>query len=225
MPPQLDLTGRKFGLLTVLCRNGTVKFGRLQAAWLCRCECGEELTVAQNRLPHRASIPAGHVIDRCETCRSKPCVICGAPIPARVMAATCSPECAQDHKRAKWRGYYHQYASDPAWRLSRLETVKRRRLERPPEEATEAERRRYKRRLLREGREKIRQDGREMHAARMQRPGYAARRRARQAAWIEQNRPRARTYSREYARRKRAQDALREMARSTQEMTEGKRDE
>ena len=38
----IDLTGRKFGRLTALRRNGTI---RSKAAWLCRCDCGNEVTV------------------------------------------------------------------------------------------------------------------------------------------------------------------------------------
>lgn len=36
-----DLTGKKFGMLTVLSLNGRDKGGR--AMWLCKCECGEQV--------------------------------------------------------------------------------------------------------------------------------------------------------------------------------------
>lgn len=40
MPKPIDLTGQKFGRLTVISRAGNDKDGR--AKWLCRCDCGNE---------------------------------------------------------------------------------------------------------------------------------------------------------------------------------------
>ena len=44
---RLDLSGQKFGRLTVLSYSDT-RNGR--ARWLCRCECGKEITVSANSL-------------------------------------------------------------------------------------------------------------------------------------------------------------------------------
>lgn len=41
MPKILDLTGQTFGRLTVLRQDGVLK---KQRAWLCRCECGNEVS-------------------------------------------------------------------------------------------------------------------------------------------------------------------------------------
>ena len=39
-----DITGQKFGKLTVLCRKGyTNNEKRKNILWLCRCECGNEV--------------------------------------------------------------------------------------------------------------------------------------------------------------------------------------
>ena len=43
-----DLTGKKFGLLTALYRNGKNKEGRYM--WRCKCECGNEYDVAASSL-------------------------------------------------------------------------------------------------------------------------------------------------------------------------------
>ena len=43
-----NLTGKKFGKLTVLKRTGTDKRG--QAIWLCKCECGNTIETITNRL-------------------------------------------------------------------------------------------------------------------------------------------------------------------------------
>lgn len=43
----IDLTGRKFGRLTALRRDGTIN-GR--AAWLCKCDCGNEVAVLSTSL-------------------------------------------------------------------------------------------------------------------------------------------------------------------------------
>lgn len=43
-----DLTGRKFGMLSVISLNGRDKGGR--AMWLCRCDCGEEIIAEGHNL-------------------------------------------------------------------------------------------------------------------------------------------------------------------------------
>jgi hypothetical protein len=43
MSKLIDLTGQKYGRLTVVCRNGSNESKR--ALWLCKCECGNEITV------------------------------------------------------------------------------------------------------------------------------------------------------------------------------------
>lgn len=47
-----DLTGKKFGRLTVIKRNGTHVFpsGQKRPTWLCKCECGNEITVFARNL-------------------------------------------------------------------------------------------------------------------------------------------------------------------------------
>ena len=44
----IDLTGQKFGRLTVLTRKGKTKSGN--AKWLCQCECGKETIVSSIEL-------------------------------------------------------------------------------------------------------------------------------------------------------------------------------
>ena len=56
MPPLKDLTGQRFGRLTVVMRNGT-KNGH--AAWLCRCDCGKEKTVRSCDLVNGKSTSCG----------------------------------------------------------------------------------------------------------------------------------------------------------------------
>ena len=43
MSKLIDLSGQKYGRLTVVCRNGSNESKR--ALWLCKCECGNEITV------------------------------------------------------------------------------------------------------------------------------------------------------------------------------------
>lgn len=43
----IDLTGRKFGKLLVLKRNGSI---RNYAAWMCQCDCGNIVTVSSQHL-------------------------------------------------------------------------------------------------------------------------------------------------------------------------------
>ncbi len=52
-----DLTGMKFGRLTVIGRNGSTKQGT--AIWHCRCECGQELDVRGYHLREGNSTSCG----------------------------------------------------------------------------------------------------------------------------------------------------------------------
>lgn len=48
MSKLVDITGERFGGLTVIRRDGTTKSGA--AAWLCKCDCGQYTTAAGNHL-------------------------------------------------------------------------------------------------------------------------------------------------------------------------------
>lgn len=47
--PLIDLSGLKFGKLTVI-EKSKVRLGRRYVCWLCRCECGVEIVVRGDRL-------------------------------------------------------------------------------------------------------------------------------------------------------------------------------
>lgn len=111
MPAPRDLTGQRFGALTVLRSDGRVFWGQDQTAWLCRCDCGAEIRVPQRRLT--TSQPS-HQIRACEDCRSTPCEICGKPVARATNARTCSPECLTEKHRRYQLAYYHDVrAPDP----------------------------------------------------------------------------------------------------------------
>ena len=57
MPKRLDLVGKKFGYLTVMKDVGNNKEGRSQ--WLCRCKCGNEVTILGYRLINRITKSCG----------------------------------------------------------------------------------------------------------------------------------------------------------------------
>ena len=48
----VDLSGEVFGLLTVVGRGGRerVPNGRVESVWVCRCECGVEVSVRRSFL-------------------------------------------------------------------------------------------------------------------------------------------------------------------------------
>ena len=52
-----DITGMKFGRLTVIERHGSSKDGR--AMWLCKCDCGNECTVIGTNLLKGSSMSCG----------------------------------------------------------------------------------------------------------------------------------------------------------------------
>ena len=211
MPAPLDLTGRRFGQLTVLERAGRARWGRDQAAWRCRCDCGALIVLPQNRLPHRASIQASHVVDACDACRRGPCAVCGRRIPAdrSLQATTCSDDCRRNAHRLIWRSYHHrQAASDPDYHTRRHEARKARAAEDP----AYAERlrridRRAKQRNAAKHRERRRAYQAAYYAARAEE--IQAKRRARLDAMTDEQRARwldrARRYQRAYTRRWRAE--------------------
>lgn len=57
MNPAKDLTGQRFGFLTVLYRDGTSGGVTQKARWRCRCDCGNEVTRESQylRTKHRAT--------------------------------------------------------------------------------------------------------------------------------------------------------------------------
>ena len=57
MRKKLDLRGQKFGKLTVLRENGRDKHNKV--LWLCRCECGNEVTVRGDSLRNENTTSCG----------------------------------------------------------------------------------------------------------------------------------------------------------------------
>lgn len=59
--PSIDLTGQRFGQLLVLCeaKQHISESGSKQRAWLCRCDCGNEVTVLQTSLQKGATQSCG----------------------------------------------------------------------------------------------------------------------------------------------------------------------
>jgi len=53
----IDLTGKRFGRLIVLRRDGIVH--RVSPAWMCRCDCGNEKRVAGDHLRKGAIVSCG----------------------------------------------------------------------------------------------------------------------------------------------------------------------
>jgi hypothetical protein len=128
MPALLDLAGCRYGQLTVLRPNGRLKFGHEQTAWLCRCDCGTEITVPQNRFPHRASISSRHAVTACPECRRPRCVICGEVVrQGSLTRETCSEACAKARRKQIQNASYHRrVARNPDLNKRRAARVKAR---------------------------------------------------------------------------------------------------
>lgn len=108
---EVDLTGQKFGWLTVVRLVGKVQHGRnMVKMWSCVCGCGNELEVDQASLK-KGQVPA------CKTCRRGPCVVCFEPITNEsysVKRNTCSDECHHEKiKEKSRRRYYKLIELDP----------------------------------------------------------------------------------------------------------------
>jgi hypothetical protein len=105
-----------------------MKFGHVQTAWLCRCDCGTEITVPQNRLPHRTSISSRHAVTTCPECRRPRCVICATIIRhGSLTRETCSEACATVRRKQIQNASYHRrVARDPDLNKRRSARVKER---------------------------------------------------------------------------------------------------
>lgn len=57
MSKKIDLTGQRFGRLVVLCENGRTKDSRV--LWLCKCQCGAEVTVSGKSLRNGETASCG----------------------------------------------------------------------------------------------------------------------------------------------------------------------
>ena len=208
MPAALDLTGRVFGALTVLSRGPDVKYGRMQSSWFCWCECGAIVTIPQNRLPHRSTLPRGHAVTACDQCRSHPCAVCETPILPPSTAATCSDACALEYERAYQRSWKaEKYRNDPAERVKRAARASDEWKALSPEARREITRKRRES----EGKDRINERARDAHAQRMTDPAYCERRRDKSRKWIEANPERWKAVQREAARRKRLVKNAREL--------------
>lgn len=70
MPAVIDLTGEKFGRLTVLAHAG--KTNDRKALWLCRCECGNETTTTGKRLRKGETLSCGCLMRETQRANLKP---------------------------------------------------------------------------------------------------------------------------------------------------------
>lgn len=61
MPPLIDLTGQKFGRLTVLGRHLSkhVSLVKYRGLWICRCDCGAEVITRSHSLRAGRSLSCG----------------------------------------------------------------------------------------------------------------------------------------------------------------------
>lgn len=125
-----DLTGVRYGKLTVVSNAGTTRYGgKSQTLWHCVCDCGETIDLPHYKLPFsesniRAMNRAGRLpYTSCETCRAKTCPLCGDRFPYSHPSHVCpSPLCQEEQRR--WRDdFWHgvsteRYRADPEYRAS-----------------------------------------------------------------------------------------------------------
>lgn len=136
MPKLIDLTGMKFGRLTVLSRNGS-KGGR--PAWLCRCDCGSEKSYRGGDLKSGESSSCGCF--RNDQVRAVVSKHGDAPRSGKrpeynvwlAMKARCKPSKSRDNKYYYQRGIrvcerwhrYENFISDMGYRPSESHTIER----------------------------------------------------------------------------------------------------
>jgi hypothetical protein len=120
MALHVDLTGRKYGRLTVVKSGGKqIYAGKPCYMWWTLCDCGREELVPQSQLSRRK---AG-----CAVCRRGPCVVCGGEIVRETTKNTCCDQCEQEKRRNIYlKSYYKKVADDPEYNIRRhLQTKER----------------------------------------------------------------------------------------------------
>lgn len=182
MPAQKDLTGQRFGRLTVIRKEGRVTYGgRLQAAWRVRCDCGREEVYPQNRLPHTPSLARQRgTVTACTQCSRPPCVVCGELVPVGSRRNTCSDECHREKLRERSLAHYRKRVSaDPEYNKRRAALIRYRKLVDP------------------EYRDRIRETARRTRERLNADPERAEKRRAAMRAWYAKNAERVQAKRRE----------------------------
>lgn len=102
-PAPLDLTGRRFGALTVLERGPRVTYGGTGMwSWRVRCDCGATETYPQKALTKKSGVRS------CQRCRRPICDVCGEPFERSNPNQRYHPECAAEVQRQHWRDYYYR---------------------------------------------------------------------------------------------------------------------
>ena len=192
MSKLLDLTGEKYGALTVI--TEAPASDRIRA-WDCRCSCGQTLTVEQRKLR------LGRVV-ACEPCSTKSCRVCAGPISASSSRVTCSEMCHRNFLREYQRQHKRSRPLSPAAELSR-QANHQQRLRNDPEYAARTRDQKRKSQLLHQS--ERRELARQRHAERVANdPDYAESKRAARVAWSLMNPDAARAASRRYRERQRA---------------------
>lgn len=100
MPPAIDLTGKKFGRLTVLHRVENNKHG--MAVWMCKCDCGVKRTVVSQELRNGSTKSCGCL--RSETTRVSHTVHGFRYHPVYDVWSNMKTRCLSDNKNYGGRG-------------------------------------------------------------------------------------------------------------------------
>lgn len=115
----IDLTGQKFGRLTVLCRDGTYQrpSGNKEPTWRCVCECGNEVVVQSSNLKRRNTLSCGclQAENRKVPRRETEYKICGDVVYVKsfdgieFIVNTCDLDAVLNHR---WHSNGHGYMAD-----------------------------------------------------------------------------------------------------------------
>ena len=120
MSKLIDLTGRKFGRLTVICRSGTYQrpSGNKEPTWKCKCECGNEVVVLSSNLKKNGNTLSCGCLqteNRFGARRETECVVCGDVVRAKTfegaefVASVCDIDTVKLHR---WRINASGYVAD-----------------------------------------------------------------------------------------------------------------
>lgn len=198
MPVPLNLTGRRFGALTVIEVGPSVIYGgTAQRSWHAACSCGRHETYPQKRLT------SGRVT-ACSVCSQPKCERCGQPFERASPSQRFCEDCAPENRRRQFReSYYRRRTADPEGVAHKARAARMKRMATDPE--AERARQRANQRLYRE---RVRADTERLDRVRAYDRAWKQAQRdllrldpVEYESWLARNREAQRAYQREWRRR------------------------
>ena len=130
MPKAPKLEGQRFGKLIILGRGVpevSESGGSVYKTWRYRCDCGQEESVRDHRIPYcKSNMARTDTVTACSVCRAqRTCAVCSKTFASVQFRACCSDACFVMHRRQSYLdSYYRQFAADPEYNKRRAAALR-----------------------------------------------------------------------------------------------------